>query len=98
MWNDIRKIAGVVKKTYQGTYFVGRVLLSMTVSPNDDPETGPSRAAPYREPLAKLHVLRVTIYELKNVLNTGDQVKIVLRIGSYKRESNKSSIKESENG
>lgn len=95
LWNDIRKIAGSKKKTYSGTRYLGRLLLSLTVSPNDEPETGPSRASPYREPIAKIHSLRVVLYELKNARGCGDIVRVKISIGPHHTTSKKANKKES---
>lgn len=83
IWNDIRQLTGFSKKSYIGTCFVGRLLLSMTVSPNDEPETGVAKAAPYREPLSKIHQLKVTIYEMKNAGACGDKVRVRVSIGQH---------------
>ncbi|CAG9328707.1 unnamed protein product [Blepharisma stoltei] len=59
------------------------MLLSMTITPNDTPETGPSRASPYREPISKLHIFRSILYELKNVRGLGSSIRIRVSIGNY---------------
>ena len=66
----------------------------MTVSPNDDPESGCEKAAPYREPVSKLHQLKATIYEMKNAESCGDNVRIFVRIGRYSSKSKMSKKKE----
>ena len=87
IWNDIKKLTGLAKKSYMGTCFLGRLLISMSISPNDEPETGINRAAPYREPVAKLHQLRVTLYELKNAGDCGDSVFIEVSMDDFRKRS-----------
>lgn len=94
IWNDIRKATGFVKKSYTGTCFRGRLLISMTISSNDEPETGISKASPYREPVSKLHQLRVTLYEMKNAGDCGDKVIIKLVIGQHYDHSRQSKKQE----
>lgn len=87
LWRDIKVIAGLARKSYIGNAYVGRILLGITVSPHDEPETGVSRAVPYREPVSKLHVLRVVLYELKNTHGCGDEVRITAKLGPYETKS-----------
>lgn len=94
MVNQLKKWTGLAKKSYVGNVYMGRVLISMTVSPNDDPETGVNRANPYREPPDKMFILRCTIYELKNAKGCGDQVRVRVSIGNYFQYSKTASKKE----
>jgi hypothetical protein len=83
IWNDIKKMTGLAKKTYYGTCYLGRILMSMTVSPNEDPETGVSKANQYREPRSQIFSLKVTLYEMKNAGECGDRVRIRFSIGHF---------------
>ena len=87
IWNNIKMVTGLAKKSYIGTCFLGRLLISMSISPNAEPETGINRAAPYREPVAKMHQLRVTLYEMKNAGDCGDKVFIEVSIGDFRKKS-----------
>mmetsp|Transcript_7866 Transcript_7866/g.1029 ORF Transcript_7866/g.1029 Transcript_7866/m.1029 type:complete len:94 (+) Transcript_7866:1026-1307(+) len=62
---------------------MGRLLVSLTVSPNEYPETGVSKASPYREPVFKSFSLKCVIFELKNAKGLGDRVELVLRLGPH---------------
>jgi hypothetical protein len=42
---------GLAKKTYSGSMFVGRILVSMTISRDEKPEYVIEHCAAYREPL-----------------------------------------------
>ena len=100
-WNSIKKATGSRKKTYFGTKYLGRVLISMAVSPNEDPETGVSRASPYREPLSKLCNLRVVLFELKNAKNCGDTISLRVSIGPhyvYSKKSRKKEVEDKDTG
>ncbi|CAG9335811.1 unnamed protein product [Blepharisma stoltei] len=94
IWDGVKEMVGSKKKSYIGTCYKGRLLLSLTVSPNDDPETGASRAAPYREPIAKIHSLRVILFELKNAKNCGDTVRIRISMGPFNVWSKKTGKRE----
>jgi C2 domain len=94
IWNDIKKLTGLMKKSYLGTCFLGRILISMAVSSNEDPESGVSKATPYREPASKTYQLRATLYELKNAEECGDEVQIILSIGDHKTKSRRVKKKE----
>ena len=83
VWNDIKKMTGLAKKTYGGTCYLGRMLMSMTVSPNDDPESGITKANQYREPRSQIFQLKVTMYEMKNADECGDKVRIRFSIGHF---------------
>jgi hypothetical protein len=92
--SQLKNWTGLAKKSYVGNVYMGRVLISMTVAPNDDPETGVNRANPYREPPDKMFILRCTIYELKNARGCGDKVRIKISIGSFFQFSKTAAKKE----
>lgn len=83
VWNDIKKITGLAKKTYVGTCYLGRILMSMTISPNEEPETGVSKANHYREPRSSMFQARITLYEMKNADDCGDKVRVRFSIGQF---------------
>eukprot|EP00359_Climacostomum_virens_P001470 CAMPEP_0204897796 /NCGR_PEP_ID=MMETSP1397-20131031/921_1 /ASSEMBLY_ACC=CAM_ASM_000891 /TAXON_ID=49980 /ORGANISM="Climacostomum Climacostomum virens, Strain Stock W-24" /LENGTH=1426 /DNA_ID=CAMNT_0052065573 /DNA_START=152 /DNA_END=4432 /DNA_ORIENTATION=+ len=95
--NDLRRLFGMMKMTYHGTSYLGRVLLSMTITPNDEPELTVDAANPYLEPLIEMHRLNVTLYDLKNPNGLGSRVWCRVSIGPYISE-NKPAIKKDDEG
>lgn len=94
--NDLRKLFGSLKMTYYGTSYLGRVLISMTISPNEEPELTVDAANPYIEPLLGEHRLSVTLYDLKNPHDLGSRVWCKVSIGPYSNEVKPAIKKEDE--
>ncbi len=52
--------------------YLGRVLLSLSISPNEKPDLGVQPLGAFREPKLKKYVIRVDTYEIQGVDDFGD--------------------------
>ena len=59
------------KKMAQGTAYMGRVLLSLNLSPSEKPDTGVQPQGIYREPPIQSYGIRLDCYEVGEARNCG---------------------------
>ena len=86
MFDNLKYLAGLLKKSYLGSEYHGRILVSMTIVPSTRPETGVSKSAPYREPAQAMHHLQVVVYDLKSSSGLGGNISISVKLGPYTGE------------
>ena len=48
--NDIYRMTGLLKLSYEGSRFLGRVLISMNIKPKERPESGTKKTTLFKEP------------------------------------------------
>ena len=71
-------------KKKEGSYYLGRVLLSLQIAPNDKPQLFATMANPQKEPSSANFLLWVDVYDLVNCDETGGKpVWIQTTIGNY---------------
>lgn len=86
IFDNLKVLAGLLKKSYLGSEYHGRILISMTMVPSTRPETGVSKAAPYREPAQTMHQLQVVVYDLKSSSGLGGNISLVVKLGAMATE------------
>jgi hypothetical protein len=87
LFQQIKQWTGFARRSYMGNIYMGRILISISLNPNEMPEAGVTQANPYREPVNKMHMLKVVVYELKNAKGCGDRVRIRVSIGPHESYS-----------
>ncbi|EGR29195.1 hypothetical protein IMG5_161110 [Ichthyophthirius multifiliis] len=80
-------IAGRVKQIEGSAYF-GRVLLSLSLSPNENAQSEVQPLAVYKEPPLLKYVLRVDTYELQSQFDCGDYIIIEISLNGKVLRSN----------
>ena len=84
---SLKLLMGLAKKSYTGSAYFGRILLSLSIDRLDDPEYSLERSNPYQEPPTNEYCLRCNVYDLNNTKGCGDNVWVRASIGQFEAES-----------
>ena len=79
--SEIVKMFGAKKKVFEGTEYMGKVLMSLNLSPNEKPDKGRFPLNSYREPPSMEYTLFADVYELQGGIDCGENVWIKVSIG-----------------
>jgi hypothetical protein len=69
------------KKMALGTAYMGKVLISLNLTPSEKPDTGVEPLGIYREPPIKKYTIKLDVYEVNEAHNCGESVFIRMRVG-----------------
>jgi len=83
----MKHLVGLAKKSYAGSNFAGRILVSVNIARDEKPEFSVGRVDPYRPPLTHMHIFRMNVYDLKHAKDCGKNVWIRVQFGPSQVES-----------
>ena len=72
-----------------GTAFLGKILMKMSLLPNERPQLATFTATSVKEPTMINYSLWVDVYELQNAKDCGDRVWVTIHIGQHNEKSKK---------
>jgi hypothetical protein len=63
---------------------MGRVLINISLTPNEKPEKGIQALGPFKEPSQAKFIIRCDLYELNGTSNLGEGIQVEVNIGGKK--------------
>lgn len=72
------------KKVQEGTEYMGRILMSISLSPSQKPVVDQRQLSAYREPKTEKHCIRIDVFEVSGTTTFGEGIIVEINIGKNK--------------